>query len=255
MSFYPFAASQAPVTGQSFTPTGLTGATAPSRYAGATTSGAPQSGTFALGDFVIDESGTIWVCTVAGSPGSWSDVAAARLPGDAADAGFLAWNYDPGPAATAGSAPTNNTILLIRVNVRAPLSCTSVSVFLTATGAGLNSGQNFTGLYNSAGNLVGTSADQTAAWGSTGVKTAALAGGPFALTAGFYWVALLPNETAGTVPSFMRTAADVSSSGANIGFTAATGRWATNTTGTSLPPSITPASNVLLSLPFWAALS
>jgi hypothetical protein len=58
--------------------TGVTGATAVSRYAGATASGAPASGTFALGDFVIDQTGAIWVCVVAGTPGTW--LASASAP-------------------------------------------------------------------------------------------------------------------------------------------------------------------------------
>lgn len=56
---------------QYYAPTGLTGATSASRYVGATTTGAPTSGTFLKGDFVIDQSGLIWVCTAAGSPGTW----------------------------------------------------------------------------------------------------------------------------------------------------------------------------------------
>ncbi len=55
-----------------FAPSGLTGATAASRYAGATTSGSPSSGTFDLGDFVIDQSGKVWICTTAGTPGTWT---------------------------------------------------------------------------------------------------------------------------------------------------------------------------------------
>ena len=51
--------------------TGLPGATAASRYAGATASGAPTTGTFAVGDFIIDQSGAMYVCTVAGTPGTW----------------------------------------------------------------------------------------------------------------------------------------------------------------------------------------
>jgi hypothetical protein len=54
-----------------FKPSGMTGAVAASRYVGATASGAPASGTFAVGDHVIDQTGTIYVCTVAGSPGTW----------------------------------------------------------------------------------------------------------------------------------------------------------------------------------------
>ena len=51
--------------------TGLPGATAASRYAGATASGAPTTGTFAVGDFVVDQTGAMYVCTVAGTPGTW----------------------------------------------------------------------------------------------------------------------------------------------------------------------------------------
>lgn len=59
--------------GGGFSAGGLTGATAGSRYVGATTGGAPGSGTFVVGDFVIDRTGAVWVCTVAGSPGTWAN--------------------------------------------------------------------------------------------------------------------------------------------------------------------------------------
>jgi hypothetical protein len=52
----------------------LTGATAASRYVGATSSGAPGSGTFSTGDFVIAQNGHVFVCTSGGSPGTWADV-------------------------------------------------------------------------------------------------------------------------------------------------------------------------------------
>lgn len=53
---------------------GPTGATAATRYVGATASGAPASGTFAVGDFAVAQDAHIFVCTVAGSPGTWTDV-------------------------------------------------------------------------------------------------------------------------------------------------------------------------------------
>lgn len=56
---------------------GLTGAIQASRYVGATTSGAPVSGTFAVGDFVIARDGHVWICTVAGSPGTFVDAGTA----------------------------------------------------------------------------------------------------------------------------------------------------------------------------------
>jgi hypothetical protein len=50
---------------------GLTGATQGYRLAGATTSGPPASGTFALGDIVLDRTTpTLYVCTTAGTVGS-----------------------------------------------------------------------------------------------------------------------------------------------------------------------------------------
>ena len=55
-------------------PTGLTGATSASRYVGATASAAPTTGTFVVGDFVIGRNGSVWVCTTAGSPGTWTNV-------------------------------------------------------------------------------------------------------------------------------------------------------------------------------------
>lgn len=64
------------VQGTAAIATGLTGATAASRYVGATTSGAPASGTFAKGDFVIDQTAAVWVCTTAGTPGTWTQVGA-----------------------------------------------------------------------------------------------------------------------------------------------------------------------------------
>jgi len=56
---------------------GLPGATAASRYAGATVSGPPSSGTFGAGDWVIDQSGAVQICTAAGTPGTWAAVGAA----------------------------------------------------------------------------------------------------------------------------------------------------------------------------------
>lgn len=49
-------------------PSGITGATAASRYVGATVSGPPVSGTFAVGDWTLDQAeAAIWVCVIAGS--------------------------------------------------------------------------------------------------------------------------------------------------------------------------------------------
>lgn len=51
--------------------TGLTGAVAAARFVGGTTSGAPSAGTFAVGDFIVDQTGKFFICTNAGTPGTW----------------------------------------------------------------------------------------------------------------------------------------------------------------------------------------
>ncbi len=56
--------------------THLTGATAATRYVGGTSTSSPASGTFAVGDFVITQDAHIFVCTSAGSPGTWADAGA-----------------------------------------------------------------------------------------------------------------------------------------------------------------------------------
>jgi hypothetical protein len=90
-------------------PTGLTGATAASRYAGGTASGAPVSGTFAVGDWVVDQTGKIWVCTTAGSPGAWTQISG-NLPlttlGD-----MLYENATPAAARLAGNTSATKNFL------------------------------------------------------------------------------------------------------------------------------------------------
>lgn len=75
-SFNGRTAAVAPASGDyaGVLPSFLTGATQATRYVGGTSSGAPASGTFQVGDFVVTQDGHIFVCTAAGSPGTWHDV-------------------------------------------------------------------------------------------------------------------------------------------------------------------------------------
>jgi hypothetical protein len=88
-------------TAPEFSASGLTGATAASRYVGATTSGAPASGTFAVGDFVLDQTGVVWVCVTAGSPGTWTSVAVPVVENVNTVAASGAAQTIPDPAAAA----------------------------------------------------------------------------------------------------------------------------------------------------------
>jgi hypothetical protein len=87
------------LTGLDLTATGLTGATGASRYVGATAGGAPQSGTFAVGDYIVDRLGGAWVCTAAGTPGTWLPLVASKGPGFSVNA------YTGGANRTASQAP------------------------------------------------------------------------------------------------------------------------------------------------------
>ena len=46
-----------------FSATGLSGASMSTRYVGGTTSGPPIAGSFLVGDFILDRTATVWVCT------------------------------------------------------------------------------------------------------------------------------------------------------------------------------------------------
>src|SRR5439155_7616950 len=63
------------LVGQDVSISGLTGAVVATRYVGGTASVAPTTGTFALGDWVVSSTGRMWVCTVAGTPGTWVEPA------------------------------------------------------------------------------------------------------------------------------------------------------------------------------------
>lgn len=64
--------------GPIYSASGLTGAVAGARFVGATASGAPTAGTFGVGDYVVDQTGNMWVCTSAGTPGTWVSVGSGR---------------------------------------------------------------------------------------------------------------------------------------------------------------------------------
>ena len=59
------------------------GAPGPARFVGGTPSGPPTTGTFGAGDFVVDHTARLWICTVAGSPGTWLQQGAGSYLGPA----------------------------------------------------------------------------------------------------------------------------------------------------------------------------
>ena len=89
-------------SGTAVSASGLTGATSASRYVGATASGSPGSGTFVQGDFIVDRSGSFWICTTGGSPGTWAQLTSSSLSAS----GTVASETTFGQSSNAGTAST-----------------------------------------------------------------------------------------------------------------------------------------------------
>lgn len=119
------------VSGTDFKATGLTGAATATRLVGANSSGAPTTGTFALGDIAVDLTGKVWLCTTAGTPGTWTQIgggsSAMTLIADTTVSGSAAATIDfssiPGTykhlrliGQVRGDTAANNTALRLRMN-------------------------------------------------------------------------------------------------------------------------------------------
>lgn len=169
-----------------------------------------------------------------------------------ADHGLLTWTHDPATLRSASNATTSGTVYLCKVKITERSSVVSnVLVGIEVAGATLTAGQSLVGLYNSSGTRLAQSADQSANWTSTGLKTIALTA-PQTLAVGYYYVAIL---SVGTTPPQFAMGAGGSTS-VNAGLTTATSRFLTGPTAqTSLPASITLGSQTPTSGARWAALS
>lgn len=165
------------------------------------------------------------------------------------DHNLAAWAYQP-PLATGSTVLTGGTVTLSGLKIRKDATINNIYWQIQTIASTVTAGQNFIGIYSSAGTrLVTVNID--AAITSTGLKTTPT--GALALTAGMYWVAWVTN--ASTPPALARGGALAGfADTANVGLTAATMRFATNVAGqTSLPASITPASNVA-AISYWSAI-
>lgn len=167
----------------------------------------------------------------------------------ASDQGLLAWTYDV-------SAGLNSTILtagvlnLARIVLRQGATVSNLLMDVATAGSGLTAAQNFGALYDAAGNRVGITADQSASWTSTGLKTMALTV-PYVAAAGQYLIAMLSN---GTTPPTLQRGAGLAS--VNAGTAGATLRYATQGAGLTTPPaSFSPASMASNAIAWWMAVS
>lgn len=172
----------------------------------------------------------------------------------AVDTGYKGWTFPAEQVSGTGIGTANGAVTLGRVKVPVAASVSGIALYIVNAGVTLTAGQNFAGIYNSAGTLVATTADLSTAWAGTGWMNHSLVGGPFNLAVGDYWIAVMSNAT--TRPNFGKNNNALSGALYNGLLSAANYRFATNGTGTTaLPATITPGSNVSSNLPLWLALT
>lgn len=113
-----------------------------------------------------------------------------------ADRSLLAWTIDPGSARDSNS-PTNGLIRGSRIKHPGGLITGLAYVSLSPQVGGV-AGQNFLGIYDTAGNRLAQTADLTAAWAAANVvEVTSPLTAPINLPAGFYDIVVLANMNAG----------------------------------------------------------
>jgi hypothetical protein len=169
--------------------------------------------------------------------------------------GIQAWNYPSLYTSASTPALASGRIYTMLVPLAYSITVTNILIGVQVAGATLTTAENWIGLYNSAGTLIGQSADQTTAWAGTGLITAALVSGPFAVSGSFCVVALVSNGT--TCPQFSKAATGAPAPAiANLNATGANLLFAGNGTGTVLPGTLTYASaNGANGQAMWVGLS
>lgn len=169
----------------------------------------------------------------------------------ASDYGLLTMAWDPAIAVATVNTPLNTAgrLNIHKVPVPYPMTVTNIVIYVTTAGVTLTSGNCKAALYQDL-NLIGTTADQSAVWNSTGLKTMALVSGPFTLHKGLADIALWYNGT--TAPSLMR---GVSASQIDMDLQTTDNRTGLGATAITTTPPSTITTNSGTGTTFWVALS
>lgn len=163
---------------------------------------------------------------------------------------LTAWNFDS-EIASSTFLHVSGTLYLHKIYIPVAATITNILLGVTTAGGTLTAGQNLVGLYDAAGTRVAVSVDQAAAWVSTGSKTCALTS-TYAAAAGVFWVGVL---SVGTTPITAATSPGFRAA-YEAGVTGATLRHGANAAGqTSMPASVTLASNASTGDSMWVGLS
>ncbi|MDX5569242.1 hypothetical protein PYK79_46420 [Streptomyces sp. ID05-04B] len=170
------------------------------------------------------------------------------------DHGLTAWSFDPATCGASGTALSAGFIYLIELVLRQAATINRVHAVIGTAGSGLTSGQCLAALYDSSGNRVGITADQSTAWTSVGGKSMNLTA-PYSAAAGRYYVAMLFNGT--TSPNFSSgsTHGNTFTPG-NANLAAGSYRFCRSASGqTSLPSTVTLSGYTPDANNLWSAVS
>lgn len=178
-------------------------------------------------------------------------LAGSPLTNAPADHNFLTWSYDPALAAAGTIVANGGTLYVIRLKLPVAALVTNIVMEVSTAGATLTAGQNFAALYDASRALLAVTADQAAAWASTGLKTMALAA-PQAVPAGYvhacFWT------VGSTLPTFTRGTA-LNAVQPNAGLAAPNLRYATADASLTTTAPATIGTQTAASASYWAALS
>ena len=163
--------------------------------------------------------------------GAQPGLAGSAIP---SDAGFIGWTGDPADWRDAFQ-PVAGTCYVSKILLRAPKTISNLHVEVATAGATLTASQCLIGLFSAAKGLLATAPDQSVAWTTTGVKTAAIT--PQLVPIGACYIVLFGN---GTTMPFFRAGNAIASGAQNGILSAANSRFATADTGrtTSFPATL-----------------
>ena len=181
-------------------------------------------------------SGSGWYVKAAPTAISWTE--------RPSEQGLLAWTYDPnmaGHVTAQSNAGVAGRITLVKIPIREQITWSNIWFGLSGVDGAASLANCYLGVYDSAGNLKGTTADISSSLMSGATAKAVALVTPFTAAPGTYFIAMLLNGTWTTNSlTFKASGAGIS---VNAGLTAPNLRYSNLLTSqTSLPSSLTLAS-------------
>lgn len=172
------------------------------------------------------------------------------------DHNLLAWTCDPALVNSQSVLAQAGRFEFARLHLPIASLVTNILLYVGTAGGSLTAGQCFVSLHAASGALIAQSADQAAAWASTGLKTAALNGGARQVAAGDVYVGAWFNGTTG--PALGRAVGGGIGNSAflNAGLSSPNFRFGTaNTSLTTTAPATMATPQSSSTNPWWFALS